>query len=519
MTDGTLRLPDPTLVVLVGPSGAGKSSWAAAHFRPEQVVSSDRLRAVVGEGEHDLAASADAFAVLEAVVAARVRRRLTTVVDTLGLDADRRSGWRALAAAHGVPCVAVAFDTPAAECRRRNRSREHRVPPEVLTGQLGAFAAQRPGLADEGFDQVLEPAPVRVVPAAIARAAADAAAGTAAPAEGIGAGAPRAEGMGAVAPRAHSGGLRFGLHLSAFGVPGGPAVLGERLAEVARAAEAAGFDSLWVMDHLRQIPQVGRPWDDLPESTTTLGYLAAATERIRLGCLVHCITFRHLAHLATQVATLDVLSGGRAWCGLGAGWDAAEHAGYGIPFPSDAERLDLLEDALGLLPLMWGPGSPPFTGRRVQVEQATCYPRPLQPHLPVLVGGSGERRTLALAARYADACNLMGDPDRVRHKISVLHRHCDEAGRDRATVEVTHLSTALVAADPGALAGEVARLGPRRDIRRWSERVNAGTVDDHVLRVRALQQTGVQHVIVSLPGVWDSPAVETFGAVIAALRS
>lgn len=501
MTDGELRLPDPTLVVLVGPSGAGKSTWAAEHFHPDQVVSSDRLRAVVGEGEDDLAASADAFAVLDAVVAARVRRRLSTVVDTLGLDADRRAGWRALAAAHGVPCVAVAFDTPAAECRRRNRSREPRVPAAVLTGQLAAYAAQRPGLAAEGFDRVIAPDPVRVVPAGIARAAA----------------AVESEG-GAVAHRAHGDGLRFGLHLSGFGVPGGAGALAPRLGEVARAAEQAGFDSLWVMDHLRQIPQVGRPWDDLPESTTTLGYLAAATERIRLGCLVHCITFRHLAHLAKQVATLDVLSGGRAWCGLGAGWDAAEHAGYGVPFPPDGERLDLLEDALGLLPLMWGPGAPPFTGRRVQVEQAVCYPRPLQARVPVLVGGSGERRTLALAARHADACNLMGDPDRVRHKVSVLHRHCDEAGRDRAAVEVTHLSTALVAADPGALAAEVARLGPRRDVRRWSERVNAGTVTDHVLRIRALQEVGVQHVIVSLPGVWDSAAVETFGAVITALR-
>jgi F420-dependent oxidoreductase-like protein len=509
MTDGGLRLPDPTLVVLVGPSGSGKSSWAAAHFEPDQVVSSDRLRAMVGEGEHDLAASADAFAVLDAVVEARVRRRLTTVVDTLGLDAARRAGWRALAAGLRVPCVAVAFDTPAAECRRRNSSRDHRVPADVLSGQLAAYAEQRPALAAEGFDQVIEPGPVRVVPAVIARAA-----------DAIGVGAPRAGESGAGAHRADQAGarLRFGLHLSAFGVPGGPAALAGRLAEVARAAEGAGFDSLWVMDHLRQIPQVGRPWDDLLESTTALGYLAAATERIRLGCLVHCITFRQLAHLAKIVATLDVLSGGRAWCGLGAGWDAAEHAGYGIPFPPDGERLDLLEDALGLLPLMWGPGGPAFTGRRVQVAAAACYPRPLQARIPLLVGGSGERRTLALAARHADACNLIGDPDRVRHKVSVLHRHCDEAGRDRAEVEVTHLSTALVADSPGTLRAEVARLGPRRDVRRWSERVSAGTVDDHVLRVRALQQAGVQHVIVSLPGVWDSPAVETFGAVIAALR-
>ena len=273
------------------------------------------------------------------------------------------------------------------------------------------------------------------------------------------------------------------------------------------------------MDHLRQIPQVGRPWDDLLESSTTLGYLAAATTRIRLGALVHCVTFRNLAHLAKIIATLDVLSGGRAWCGLGAGWDQAEHAGYGWRFPPDAERLDLVEDALGLLPLMWGPGSPAFTGKRVEVPEATCYPRPLQARVPILVGGSGEQRTLALAARYADACNLFGDPDRVRHKVSVLHAHCESAGRDPAAVEVTHLSTALVARDSDGLAAEVQRLGPRRNLRRWAAQANPGTVEDHVLRIRALQQAGVQHVIVSLPGVWDSPAVETFAEVISTLRA
>jgi alkanesulfonate monooxygenase SsuD/methylene tetrahydromethanopterin reductase-like flavin-dependent oxidoreductase (luciferase family) len=177
-----------------------------------------------------------------------------------------------------------------------------------------------------------------------------------------------------------------------------------------------------------------------------------------------------------------------------------------------------VEDALGLLPLMWGPGSPAFSGRRLQVPEATCYPRPLQPRVPILVGGSGERRTLALAARYADACNLFGDPDRVRHKVSVLHRHCDQAGRDRSQVEVTHLSTALVARDPAGLQAEVERLGPRRNPRRWTAQVNPGTVDDHVLRIQALQHAGVQHVIVSLPGVWDSPALAVFAEVIAALR-
>ena len=153
------------------------------------------------------------------------------------------------------------------------------------------------------------------------------------------------------------------------------------------------------------------------------------------------MTFRNVAHLGKIVATLDVLSGGRAVCGLGAGWFEAEHAAYGIPFPPARERLDLLEDALRLLPLLWGKGAPAFEGRRISVPEALCYPRPLQEHVPILVGGSGQRRTLRLVAQYADACNLQGEPDAVRAALAVLHRHCADVGRDPAEIEVTHLST------------------------------------------------------------------------------
>lgn len=490
-----LRLADPTLVVLVGPSASGKTTWALDHFGPDQVVSSDRLRAVVGEGEQDIEASKDAFALLETVVATRLGRRLTTVVDTLGMDAERRAGWLRLAAARRVPAVAVVFDTPAAECRRRNAARTHPVPKAVLDRQLREFRAQREQLATEGFVEVLAPEPVRVVLPEVAAAA-------------------RAAGPATDPEHDAPGGLRFGLHLPAWDVPGGPARLGRRLAEVAAAAEAAGFSSLWVMDHVRQIPQVGRPWEDMPESTATLGYLAAATRTIELGCLVSCVTYRNVAHLGKIVATLDVLSGGRAWCGLGAGWYEAEHTGYGWPFPPAAERLDLLEDALRLLPVLWGPGGKPFHGTRIDVPEALCYPRPLRAKVPILVGGSGERRTLRLVARYADACNLMGDAATVTAKLEVLRRHCADAGRDPAEVEVTHLSTALVARTPAELADDVERRRPRHGAARWARRVNPGTVEDHVLRVRALRAAGVQHVIVSLPGVWDSPAVETFAQVI-----
>ncbi len=431
------RLADGSLVVLVGPPASGKSTWAGAHFAATEVVGSDALRAVVGTGEHDLAASADAFAVLDLVVAARVSRRLTTVVDTLGLDPARRAGWRALAARHGVPCVAVAFDTPAAECRRRNASRPpgERVPPKILSGQLAAYAEQRRALTTEGFDDVLPVEPARSAAAPVAGRAP-----VARPVRVVDpsvAAAVRA--LEVPAPAHRPGGLRFGLQLSTFGVPA--ADLGERLRDVAVRAEAAGVDSLWVMDHLRQIPQLGRPWEDMPDAVAALAHLAAVTRRATLGALVHPVSFRSVPLLGRAVATIDVLSGGRAVCGLGAGWFEAEHAALGLPFPPVRERLDLLEDALRLLPLLWGKGSPAFEGHRLAVPEAMSYPRPLQSHVPLLVGGSGPRRTLRLVARYADACNLTGEPDAVRAALAVLEGHCRDVGRDPASVEVTHVST------------------------------------------------------------------------------
>ena len=316
-----LRLPAPCLVVLVGPGAAGKSTWAAAHFPADAVVSSDRLRAVVGAGEDDITASADALRLLDEIVGLRVGRGLTTVVDTLGLDADRRAAWRAAAAGAGVPCVAVAFDTPAAVCRERNRARAKRIPADVLAGQLRAWPAVRAALAGEGFADVIAPEPVRVVAAAVR---------------------PR---QPAPAPlRTPDAGRAAGdrpAHRPApgqFAAPGGAPAMRGWLREVATAAEAAGFDAIYVMDHFRQIPQIGRPFDDMLESFTTLGYLAACTERVRLGALVAAVTHRSVPLLAKTVATLDVLSGGRAVCGLGLGWFAAEQAALGIELPPVADR-------------------------------------------------------------------------------------------------------------------------------------------------------------------------------------
>jgi F420-dependent oxidoreductase-like protein len=314
--------------------------------------------------------------------------------------------------------------------------------------------------------------------------------------------------------------VRFGLQIPRYTWAGGPHELAPRLRRIAAAAETAGFEHLWVMDHFRQIPSVGRPWEDMLESWTTLAYLAGVTDTIRLGTLVSGVTYRNVAHLAKIVATLDVLSGGRATCGLGAAWFRDEHLAYGWTFPSARERFALLEDALQLLPLMWGPGAPAFAGKAISVPEAMCYPRPLQARIPLLVGGSGERTTLRLVARYADACNLFGEAPTIAHKVEVLRRHCAEVGRDPADIEVTQLSTVLIGRDAAEVGALVDGLRPRRvSAERFARQVNAGTVEQHAGRVRDLVAAGVQTVIFSLADL-DGPAqVERFADVIAHFRA
>jgi alkanesulfonate monooxygenase SsuD/methylene tetrahydromethanopterin reductase-like flavin-dependent oxidoreductase (luciferase family) len=231
------------------------------------------------------------------------------------------------------------------------------------------------------------------------------------------------------------------------------------------------------------------------------------------------ITYRNVAHLGKIVATLDVLSGGRAICGLGLGWFEEEHRAYGWPFPPRRQRYALLEDALQLLPLLWGPGTPAFKGAVLDVPEAMCYPRPLQAHVPILVGGGGERRTLALAARYADACNIIGEAATVRRKLDVLRGHCTAVDREVGDIEVTQLSTTLVARDPSELADAVEQRRPRRvGVERYARLVNAGTVADQVQRFRKLSEAGVDLAIVSLADLGDVRPVEVFGDVITAFR-
>jgi F420-dependent oxidoreductase-like protein len=495
-----MRFVAPCLVILAGPSGAGKSTWAAATFTPNQVVASDDLRAMAGIDDADQQASPDAFFLLDEIVRRRLARNLTTVVDTLGYDAERRARHTALARDAGMPVYVVAFDTPADVCRARNEARARPIPKSVLTKQISAWRRVRPQLDQEGYDGLFtvseEGVPASVVAASMEHAA-----------------------EAAVRQREEPARLHFGLHVSSFTWPEDVLSTRERLAAIAQAAEAAGFSSMWVMDHFRQIPQVGRPWEPMLESYTTLAFLAGVTDRLQLGALVTGVTYRHPALLGKMLATLDVLSGGRALCGLGIGWFEQEARAYGWEWPPVSDRYALLEDTLRLLPLLWGPGSKPFAGNVISVPETICYPRPVQERIPILVGGSGERKTLRLVAEYADLCNLFGDPATIAHKVDVLRRHCADVGRDPAEITVSVLTTALVADDADHLSRLVERLRPPgRSSGHYMNAVNAGTVDDQIGRLRRYAEAGVQYAVVGLSDGFDPAAVERFGRVIDAFR-
>lgn len=488
--DPLIAVPrDPTLYLLVGASGSGKTTWARARFAAGAVVSSDALRAVVGSGEGDLEATDDAFAVLDAVVAARLRRGLTTVIDTLGLDPVRRAGWIGRARAAGARVVVVRFDTPAAECRRRNRLRARPVPAPALTAQLRRMAQL--DLAADGVDRV-----IAVQFDAGAAGVVDPPGGTA-PLE-----SPVLPAASGDPPR-----LRFALQVSSF--PWGDDPRGW-LARVAQTAEAVGFSGLAVMDHLLQIPQVGRAWDPLPEAYVTLGYLAGVTERIELGALVSPVTFRSAPLLAKIVASLDVLSGGRAFCGLGAGWYAREHAAYGLPFPADQERLDLLTDTIGVLRACWGPGTRQFGA----LPETTCYPRPGR--IPLIVGGDGERRTLAIAARLADGCNVRSSLPVLDRKLRVLRDHLEAAGRSLDDFRVTVLDVPIVGRDPDDVARLVEARRGRSTAAAYASAHHAGTVQQHVARYRGLADRGVHTVFVAFPNLTGPAEVERFAPVLRA---
>ena len=237
--------------------------------------------------------------------------------------------------------------------------------------------------------------------------------------------------------------MKFGITIPRFVGPGGVAGIGPELAGIARDADQAGLDSLWVMDHFFQIPPIGEAEEPMLEGYSTLAYVAGITERVSLGTLVTGVTYRHPGLLIKTVTTLDVLSGGRAWLGIGAGWYEREHLGLGVPFPPVSERFERLEETLQIAQQMWSGVVGPYVGEHYQLAETLCQPMPLSTPRPrIMIGGGGEQKTLRLVARYADACNLFAMPGEeglstLSHKLDVLRAHCEAEGRPFEAIEKT----------------------------------------------------------------------------------
>ena len=239
--------------------------------------------------------------------------------------------------------------------------------------------------------------------------------------------------------------MKLGLHVSDFTWPAGPGKLGADLVTIAQTAENVGFDRLSVMDHVWQIRGVGPAEHDMLEAYTTLGYLAAVTSRMTLYTLVTGVVYRAPGLLAKAVTTLDVLSSGRAWLGIGAAWNEEESRGLGLDFPPTAERFERLEEALQICLQMWSDDESPYHGKHYQLDRTLNSPQSLtRPHPPILIGGSGEKKTLRLVAKYAQSCNLFPSPE-LGHKLDVLRAHCDREGRDYDEIE----KTLICNIDPG----------------------------------------------------------------------
>jgi alkanesulfonate monooxygenase len=280
--------------------------------------------------------------------------------------------------------------------------------------------------------------------------------------------------------------MKLGLHIPDFTYPDGPQNLGRDLARIASAAEDAGFAKLSVMDHVWQIGVIGPPEREMLEAYTTLGFLAAHTSRIELLSWVTAVVYREPGLLAKIVTTLDVLSGGRAWLGIGAAWNEEEARGLGLPFPPTAERFERLEEALQICLQMWSDNDGPYNGKHYHLERTLNSPQSLRrPHPPILIGGSGEKKTLRLVAQYAQACNLFGGPE-LEHKLDVLRGHCEAVGRDYDEIE----KTVMFPVDPGP---------------------NGENVDDLLEQLRGFAALGIAHVHSRVPNVSAITPLELLG--------
>jgi F420-dependent oxidoreductase-like protein len=289
--------------------------------------------------------------------------------------------------------------------------------------------------------------------------------------------------------------MQVDLHVSRFDWSRAPSGIGPGISDLAQRAERIGVRTLSFMDHFFQMDWMAPAEDPMLEGYTALGFIAGCTDRLRLRLLVTGVTYRHPGLLAKTVTTLDVVSEGRAELGIGAAWYEREHDGLGVPFPPVAERFDRLEEAIQICLQMWSENNGPYEGRHYQLAETLCSPMPVSAPRPrILIGGSGERKTLRLVAQYADACNIFGGPEEVAHKLEVLRRHCDAVGRDPNEIEVTAMYRDL---PPGA------------------------SVDDVVRGAEALAKVGVSTLVTGAvgddPGGWlestFGPAMERLAAI------
>ena len=282
--------------------------------------------------------------------------------------------------------------------------------------------------------------------------------------------------------------MKLGLQISSFTWPGGAEAIGPTLGRIARQADEVGFDSIWVMDHFFQIRGVGRPEEPMLEGWTTLGFLAASTQRARLGLMVGGVHYRLPGLWVKAATTLDVLSGGRAWLGIGAAWNELESTALGFPFPPLGERFEMLEETLRIAHEMWQGergSEAEFHGRHFDARRLMNSPQSIsRPRVPIMIGGGGERKTLRLVAQYADATNVFGGPEMVAHKYAVLREHCEAIGRNPDEIERSNLQ--------GVNLG---RETPAQVVERFGE----------------LADAGAQTVIFSLAGVEDLRNLETIG--------
>ena len=287
--------------------------------------------------------------------------------------------------------------------------------------------------------------------------------------------------------------MRIGLQIPSFKVPGGTAAIRPALKDTAITAEEAGFYSLWVMDHYYQIKGLfGEAYTDpMLEAYSTLGYFAGLTEKVYLGVLVTGVIYRHPAVLMKVVNTIDILSGGRTYFGIGAAWYEDEAKGNGIPYPPTSDRFEQLEDSLKLAKALWNSDEISFTGRHFSAPAITNNPRPLSsPHPRIMVGGTGPNKTLRMVAEYADACNI-GDwvgTDNMQKALDTLKEHCEALGRDYNTIEKTSLGTVNLSAKD--------------------------TVGSIVSQIKQLSRMGFTHAIFNMPDVYKMTPLETFAKEI-----